>query len=182
MRDPISFAVVGLQDVGKTRLVTRMIGLLQQRGLQVALLKHDGHAAAGAAPTWIRSGSDTALAAEAGAAITAIAGGGQSLAHILRQPATEDVDAQARWLQTVAAASGIRLDIVIAEGWKESDWPKIAVLRTPAHVTWLREACLCNVIAVSMPSGFRSLADPGWRVYDEDDTLGLLTHVLSNLH
>lgn len=116
---PPVVAVVGWSGSGKTTLVTGLVAELSRRGYRVATVKHHHRPDV----TGDEPGKDTWEHARAGAAVVALAGPG--LLALRWSPAAEpDPDAVAR---LVAAAAPV--DLIIAEGYKEGPFPKIAVQR-----------------------------------------------------
>lgn len=151
MSKPAEFAVVGIQNSGKTRLVQKMLRFYGESGLRCAVVKHHGHAVSEEVPRWQKPGSDTQLFAEAGANYTLLAGGGHTLLFGSAASPTEDV----RWLlhrvKQQALIDDVTLDVIIAEGFKESQLAKVAVIRTAQHLDWLAEQSLSNLRALSVP-------------------------------
>lgn len=105
---------VGRSGSGKTTLLEKLIPELCRRGIRIAVIKHTHHS--GLADT---KGSDTYKLAKAGGSVTMLHG----LAGITLFAASEDKNPPIYLLE------GIRdqIDLVIAEGYKNSDAPKIAV-------------------------------------------------------
>ncbi|MGN0353835.1 MAG: molybdopterin-guanine dinucleotide biosynthesis protein B, partial [Muricoprocola sp.] len=60
-------AISGVKNSGKTTLITRILPELKKRGLQVAVIKHDGHDFEADVP-----GTDTWKIAQAGACGTLV--------------------------------------------------------------------------------------------------------------
>jgi molybdopterin-guanine dinucleotide biosynthesis adapter protein len=170
---PCVISVVGPQNAGKTRLVSQMVAMWTGWGLRVAAVKHDGHADAQADDDWEKSGSDTLHYAKAGAAITLVAGGGSSLLRVVRDRHADDVDALCQRLQEVATREGEPVDVVVVEGFKRSELPKVVPLRRSTDVDWLRSEHLSNLFAVVCPEAALSLADGEWPVYHESDVARL---------
>lgn len=171
---PRVISVVGRQNSGKTRLVRRMIAHWHREGLRVAAIKHDAHADGG--DDWEKPGSDTALFAQAGAVATVVAGGGQSLWRWCEDPAADDAMALVARMSRWSRERG-GIDLIVVEGFKHSPLPKVAVLRTPDDLAWLRDARLPALAAVVGPRRAAWLAGAKWPVYDEDDIPGLCREV-----
>ncbi|MCZ7525575.1 MAG: molybdopterin-guanine dinucleotide biosynthesis protein B [Acidimicrobiia bacterium] len=106
--------VTGTSDSGKTGLVVALVPALARRGLRVGYLKH-----AHEGFELDRPGSDTDRATRAGAAAVAVLGGGRGSA--LLQPGEETATA------VLARMTGC--DLVLAEGFGTSAWPKVLVVR-----------------------------------------------------
>jgi molybdopterin-guanine dinucleotide biosynthesis protein B len=111
-RPPI-VAVSGFSGAGKTRLLSRLIPALVDRGLRVGVLKHTSHAHPFDVP-----GKDTDVLRRAGALAAAIEGP-HGLAYF--GPRAGGARALARLLPEV--------DLVLAEGFKHEPLPRIEVFR-----------------------------------------------------
>lgn len=108
---PISF--VAYSGTGKTTLLEKVVATLKARGVRVAMLKHDAHEFDVDKP-----GKDTHRFTQAGADIVAIANE-RHAAIMINRPTTFD--------ELIAHISDV--DIILTEGWKSGDIPKIAVRR-----------------------------------------------------
>lgn len=108
-------SIVGKSDTGKTTLLEKLIPELKARGVIVATVKHDVHGFDIDVP-----GKDTWRHARAGADIVFIANS-EKTAMISRVKQDLDLD------EIAALAEGA--DILITEGYKRADKPKIEVSR-----------------------------------------------------
>ncbi|MCL6454125.1 MAG: molybdopterin-guanine dinucleotide biosynthesis protein MobB [Alicyclobacillus sp.] len=144
---PLVVAVAGLHDAGKTTVGAQMAAIWTGWGLRVGVIKHDGHATPDAPDDWEKPQSDTMRMAAAGAAFTMVTGGGRTLLRAVADPASGDPLALQRRLATYAAACGQPLDIILVEGFKFADLPKVVVLR-PEDAAWYADAGLTNVLAL----------------------------------
>jgi len=120
---PAIMLIVGFANSGKTRLMTRLIEVLSLRGLRVGAVKHHGHNA----PSAVRSdfemdqpGKDTWKYRQAGAR-AAVISSRFGIGIIL------DVDHDHELSELIGLMPD--MDIVLAEGYKRSDHPKIEVFR-----------------------------------------------------
>ena len=107
-------AISGVKNSGKTTLIERILPKLQEMGLQVAVIKHDGH-------TFVPDpeDTDTGRYIQAGAYGTAIFYG-ETYKVIKRQAVDEHA-----LLQQFPEA-----DLILLEGLKHSTWPKIEIVRS----------------------------------------------------
>ena len=124
---PAIMLIVGFANSGKTQLMTRLIEVLSLRGLRVGAVKHHGHNA----PSAVRPdfepefkmdqpGKDTWKYRQAGAKAAVISsrfGIGM----------VRDVDHDHELTELTHLMPD--MDIVLAEGYKRSDHPKIEVFR-----------------------------------------------------
>ncbi|MBC7263499.1 MAG: molybdopterin-guanine dinucleotide biosynthesis protein B [Chloroflexi bacterium] len=108
-------SVVGKSGVGKTAFLEKLIAELKRRGYTVATVKHDRHDFEIDHP-----GKDTWRHAMAGADVVAISSP-QRMAMIRRVRAELSLDEVVGLLPDV--------DIVLTEGYKQGDKPKIEVSR-----------------------------------------------------
>ena len=107
------FSVVAFSGTGKTTLIEKLVRELKQRGLRVAVVKHDAHEF-----EIDREGKDSWRFTKAGADVTAIVS------------ATKAAIMENRAVTIEALLEKITdVDIIITEGYKAGPWPKIAVMR-----------------------------------------------------
>ena len=116
LKRPAVLAVSGVPGSGKTALLEKLIPLLQGRGLKVGIIKGDREAPAPAVP-----GTDAARLQQAGAQGVAVYSGGR---YVL----TEEFRLNEQDLLALFERHGY--DLVLMEGFKESGWPKIEVVRS----------------------------------------------------
>ena len=109
----IIVAVSGVKNSGKTTLITNLIPEFNQRGYQVATIKHDGHEFEGDVV-----GTDTYKHSKAGAYGTAIFSKGQYVLKKQQEVSEQDL------IPMFPEA-----DIIILEGFKYSAYPKVEVIR-----------------------------------------------------
>ncbi|MDK2821401.1 MAG: molybdopterin-guanine dinucleotide biosynthesis adapter protein [Clostridia bacterium] len=108
-------SVVGKSDAGKTTLIVRLIPELKRRGYRVATVKHDVHGFDIDHP-----GKDTWFHARAGADVVAISSPNK-LAFIEKVQNETPLDEIRKRIKNV--------DLIITEGYKREDKPKIEVHR-----------------------------------------------------
>jgi molybdopterin-guanine dinucleotide biosynthesis protein B len=109
-------SVVGHSNSGKTTLVVKLIQELKSRGYRVATAKHTPQEASLDEP-----GKDSWRHLEAGSSATAV--GAQDRIMLIKPVASGDPVAE------IIAMMGEDYDILIIEGFKQSDLPKIEVHR-----------------------------------------------------
>ncbi|MDT3417938.1 MULTISPECIES: molybdopterin-guanine dinucleotide biosynthesis protein B [Brevibacillus] len=158
---PSVLQVVGYSNSGKTTLLTKLIPLLEQEGLRVGVIKHDG----GHDFEWDRPGKDTWRYRDAGASLVAIVSRSKT-AMLELKPVPLPV-----LVERMAEAGA---DLVLVEGFKQEDYEKLVVLRDPAH----REL----VEAVTRPvavASWEPFAHPTLPVYAIDDAAGVARFILN---
>ncbi len=137
---PYLFAISGYKHTGKTTLITKLLPILTDRGYKVAVIKHDGHEFEGDVP-----GTDTYKHFQAGAYGTAVFSQGKVLIH-KRETGVDE---------KMLIHAFPEADIILLEGFKESDYPKY-VCNYPAEEVIAPEILAERIIA-------------GKKVYDEAD-------------
>jgi molybdopterin-guanine dinucleotide biosynthesis protein MobB len=110
-------SIVGRTNSGKTTLIERLIPALARRGCRVATIKHHHHGDFQAD----HPGKDSWRHAQAGAIATALAGA-QRLAVFQRVETELSPEQIARFFV-------VRPDLVLTEGYKDSLFPKVEVVR-----------------------------------------------------
>ena len=106
-------AVSGVKNSGKTTLLEKLIPALNARGLRTAVIKHDGHGFAAD-----REGTDTCRLLAAGAMGAAIFDGEKFQA--VKYAAVTESDLIALYPEA---------DLILLEGFKWTDYPKIELVR-----------------------------------------------------
>jgi molybdopterin-guanine dinucleotide biosynthesis adapter protein len=112
-------AIVGSSGTGKTTLIEKLIPVLRKKGFRVGTIKHDVHGFSIDQP-----GKDSWRHKEAGASMV--------LLSSPRQVAmVKDVAHDTPLDELVSYFSGV--DIILAEGYKRGDRPKLEVFRPEIH-------------------------------------------------
>ena len=112
-------AVSGVHNSGKTTLLEKLIPLLRARGLNVRVIKNDGHDFTPDVP-----GTDSFRLREAGAEGVAVFSGQRYLLTEAFRLTEQDL---------LALFERHGYDLVLMEGFKESGWPKIEVVRSAIY-------------------------------------------------
>jgi molybdopterin-guanine dinucleotide biosynthesis protein MobB len=152
---PPIISIVGESKSGKTTLIEKLISELNSRGYKVATIKHSIHSL-----SFDKEGKDSWRHIQAGSAATAIISPDQI---VLIKSLSEEPD-----LNEIAHILGDDCDIILAEGFKQSQVPKIEVHRKAAspplsHVT--------NCIAIATDEPLESSA----RQFSLNDIKGIAT-------
>ena len=147
------FCVVGYSNSGKTTLIERVVPILKERGLRVLTIKHARHFEVDreGKDSWrlFRSGADVIITSK------------EKTAYISRLPDN---------LEFLLEIFGRLYDVVIVEGFKSSDYPKIVVLDEGEMPN------LKNVVAVV--SDFEVDFDPRFR---RDDYEGVANFIVKKI-
>lgn len=133
-RQPV-IAVSGVKNSGKTTLVTKLVSELVARGLQVATIKHDAHSFEPDVP-----GRDSYRHREAGAYGSAVFDGEKSMVIKNGARAIEDMIAQFP-----------EADIIVLEGAKQTDWPKIEIVRASNSSTPVCDPSTLVALVTDLP-------------------------------
>lgn len=112
-------SIVGESKSGKTTLIEKLISDLKSRGYRVATIKHSIHRL-----SFDKAGKDSWRHLQAGSAATAIVSPDEV---ILIKPVAAEPD-----LNKVARLLGEDYDIILTEGFKQSQAPKVEVHRKAA--------------------------------------------------
>ncbi len=162
-------SVVGRSNVGKTTLMERLIAELKRRGYRVATIKHDVHGF-----DIDRPGKDSWRHAQAGSDLVVIASPGR-VAMIARTPQEFSLD-------EIVARLPLAVDIVLTEGYKRGDKPKIEVSRAACGRELL--SIPGELLALATDQPYPELAVPQYGLADaaglvdliEERVLGFTSH------
>ena len=149
-------SIVGKSDAGKTTLIEKLILELVRRGYRVATVKHDVHGF-----DVDREGKDSWRHKQAGAH-TVVISSPEKLALIRDVDHDADLaEVRDKYIQDV--------DLILTEGFKRNNQPKIEVFRKEKH-----QELLCkkedNLLAVASNQPL----DVGVPCFDIDDARGLV--------
>jgi len=143
-------SIVGRSESGKTTLLEKLIPELQKRGYHVGTIKHSQEI------DFVPC-KDSERHLAAGSEVTAVAASGRI---VVIKPAKEPaIDEVARFL-------GNELDIILCEGFKQGDTPKLEVHRK-GHGTLLEGLTRLVAIVTDEP------LDTGVRQFSQDDIQGM---------
>jgi len=143
---------VGKSGSGKTTLLEKVVAELTRRGIKVGTVKHDAHGF-----EIDHEGKDSWRHKRAGAR-TVVLASSEKIAVIK--------DTEAEWPPARLVNSFITdVDVVVAEGFKESGFPKIEVLREANSIALV---CGDNPLLVAVATDIAGL-NPGVPVFSIDD-------------
>ncbi len=151
-------SVVGKSNVGKTTMLEKLLPELKRRGYRVATIKHDVHGFSIDQP-----GKDSWKHAQAGADIVVISSP-QKMAVIEKVEQERSLDEIAERLKDI--------DIIITEGYKRQDKPKIEVYRPEISDTLLCEKEELLALATDVPLHM------GVPEFGLDDSAGIVDLIL----
>ena len=151
-------AVSGVKNSGKTTLLEQLIPALKARGLRVAIVKHDGHGFAAD-----REGTDTCRLLQAGAMGAAIFDGEKF--QMVKYAAVSEEDLIAMYPEA---------DLVLLEGFKWTDYPKIELVRKGNS-----EAPACDPATLIALVTDTEARVPGVPTFDYSEIDALADHIVN---
>lgn len=163
---PPIVSVVGRSDSGKTTFLEKLIPALKRKGLRVAVVKHDRHGF-----EMDRPGKDTWRLREAGADAVMISAPNQ-LALIRR-----NLEREASLDELAALVEG-SVDLILTEGYKSGDRPKVEVSRRAVSGGEL--LCTEEELLAVVADGPRPVRVPQFGLDDADSVAALLVAHLRN--
>ncbi|MFA1818965.1 molybdopterin-guanine dinucleotide biosynthesis protein B [Virgibacillus oceani] len=126
--------IVGYKNTGKTTLMEKIINYFTAQNHKIGTLKHHGH---GGEPKHVH-GTDSFKHLQAGSSISAVQGEKQlqlSIADVSAYPLEK----------LISLYTFMPIDILLLEGFKQADYPKIIIIRNKEDKALLE---LSNIIAV----------------------------------
>ena len=159
LQKPFIFCVSGLKNSGKTRMICALLTEAKARGYSCAVIKHDGHDCFTDAPE-----TDTFYFSQKGAAATAIFSDSRFMLSAIKQTNAEEL------IEKIKSIHEQKLDFIILEGLKDSDYPKIEVMRKEVSEKSVckKETLICtasNFEVLSTGDNQNNIPN-----YDSDDT------------
>ena len=152
-KKPFVFCVSGLKNSGKTRMVLALLLEAKKRGYKCAAIKHDGHDCFSDA-----EGTDTFLFSKAGSESSAVFSERRFMfCSKARKVCPDD-------LIKNALALNSSLDYVVIEGLKNSDFPKVELLRKG-----ICEKSFCKKNLICRASDFNFFSEDGIPSFNTDD-------------
>lgn len=128
MSPPPAFGIAGYKNSGKTTLIVALLGELSSRGWRVGTIKHAHHDFDIDHP-----GKDSYLHRTAGATEVIVASA-RRIAHI------RELDDQHQPDLDEIITRLVRVDLVLVEGWKSGDHPRLELRRTGAGLPAIASA------------------------------------------
>ena len=148
---PPIVSIVGKSDTGKTTLLEKLVPELRARGYRIGTIKHDVHDF-----DIDHRGKDSWRHKQAGAHTVAISS--PTKVALVKDVETEET------LDSLASKYFHDVDIILTEGYKKEDKPKIEVFRSQVHETPLCKGDEHLVALVSDTS--LDLGVPRFELYD----------------
>jgi molybdopterin-guanine dinucleotide biosynthesis protein B len=156
---PAIVSIVGNSDAGKTTLLEKLVAELTARGYRVGTVKHDIHGF-----DIDHEGKDSWRHKQAGAHTVVISS--PMKVAVVKDAETEET------LDGLASKYFQDVDLILTEGYKKEDKPKIEIFRSRVHKTPLLGG---NEHLAALVSDTR--LDLGVPLFDLDDTAGLADFV-----
>lgn len=124
--------IVGYKNAGKTTLMKLLIHYFSAQKMKVGTLKHHGHGGDIDLP----ENTDSTSYMEAGATVSGVQG------EIITQLTFTDLPFE----ELIHIYAALPIDLLLIEGYKEADYPKIVLLRNREDLSLLTE--LSHITAV----------------------------------
>ncbi len=140
MADLRILQIVGYKKSGKTSLISSWVEHLTDSGIRVAVIKHHGHHTPLEQPN---DGTDSMRFYHAGAVSSIVVGSDTIQLHMCKE--------QFRLNNYIHLAMMSEPEVILIEGFKEADFPKVVLLREEADWDTLQH--VTNCIAVIIPEG-----------------------------
>lgn len=115
---PPVISVIGKSDSGKTTVIEKLIPVFKKRGYRIGIIKHASHGFEAD-----QRGKDSWRHKQAGADTVMVASPGRI--GMIKDIACESIDCLMEYFQD--------MDLVITEGFKKENKPKIEVFRSGIH-------------------------------------------------
>ena len=135
-----TYALAAWSGSGKTTYLEKLLPALKERGLRVAVVKHDGHDF-----ELDREGKDTWRLTRAGADVTAIVSATHAAVMENRPVPLEEVVASIR-----------NVDLILVEGAKSGPWKKILFYRAGAGKPPAADPKRCAAVVTDTPLDTRA--------------------------
>lgn len=125
------YSFVAFSGTGKTTLLEKLVPILKQKGLRVAVIKHDSHDF-----EIDHEGKDSWRMTQAGADVTVISSSAKTAIMENRFVSMDTL------LPRI-----LNVDLILTEGYKHGRWPKLGILREGAEQLPLPEAAFAAIIS-----------------------------------
>ncbi len=174
MKKQYIFAVSGVKNSGKTRLIAKLIPYFHGKGMTVSVIKHDGHDFEPDVPE-----TDSYRLRKAGAEGVAVFSDSRMM--IIKENRNPSFRKSPEEQAREAVKAFPQSDVIILEGFKHSTYPKIEVLRKgnssePVCGTEDLMGLVTAFCPEELPEKYRNI-----QVYDPDDCDGLAEAILKYL-
>lgn len=156
--------IAGYQNSGKTTLMEKLIAHATEQGKRVAVIKHHGH---GGVPE-LPDGKDSTRHHQAGAFVTGVEGGG-ILQLTIQQPS---------WTlpELLKLYDQFPVDSILIEGFKQTDYPKVVIIRSEEDIALVSlPGVQCVIAWCDMPKQ----KVPVFHVKQDDEYVPFLFKLLS---
>ena len=150
---PVILSIVGKSGSGKTTLIEKLLPELKSRGYRIGTIKHAAHEV-----DMDRKGKDSWRHRKAGADTVLVVS--PNTVALVKNAADQNQENVDKYFDDV--------DLVLTEGFKSGDKPKIEIFRPEAH-----SELLCRGDAQLIAVVTDAVIDPGVPVYGLDDVNGL---------
>ncbi|MCP1309471.1 molybdopterin-guanine dinucleotide biosynthesis protein B [Paenibacillus tyrfis] len=147
----IGFA--GYSDSGKTTMVSLLVPYFEERGIKVAVIKHDAHGHYKEAPA-----ADSTLFIQSGA----------SASVVLSPDAVRIYERKTVTLQETIKRLKGSCELILIEGFKRESHDKIAVFRTEEQARIVQELAVPPIACIAADRKLAGAAAPGIPFFSMD--------------
>lgn len=141
--------VAGYSNSGKTTLVEKLVSFATQQGLRVGTIKHHGH---GGGLMSLDDGKDSWRHRQAGAKVSAAVSKGALQLNVSREK---------EWTpnELLELYSNFPLDVVVIEGFKQSPFPKVVLIKelSDLKLLTLLENIICVISWIPLPEEIKQI-------------------------
>ncbi len=141
--------VAGYSNSGKTTLVEKLVSFATQQGLRVGTIKHHGH---GGELMSLDDGKDSWRHRQAGAKVSAAVSKGALQLNVSREK---------EWTpnELLELYSNFPLDVVVIEGFKQSPFPKVVLIKelSDLKLLTLLENIICVISWIPLPEEIKQI-------------------------
>ena len=136
---PFIFQMVGYHNSGKTTFMNKLLSRLKGEGIKTVTIKHHGH---GGKPAVVEE-TDSAQHISAGAVASLVEGGGRLILQ----------SEQMNWSleEKLQLMSIINPDLILIEGHKHADYPKLVFIRKEEDLQLLEELTHIEMVLLQQP-------------------------------
>lgn len=134
MVNPFVLQVVGYQNSGKTTYINSLIERLSSENMKVGTVKHHGH---GGKPE-VNEKKDSSMHIQSGAQVSLVEGDGRLI--LQAEKLTWSLKEQINILKS------IQLDVLIIEGHKYEDYPKVVIIKDENDLKLLKDLSNIKVV------------------------------------
>ncbi|MBT2653843.1 molybdopterin-guanine dinucleotide biosynthesis protein B [Bacillus sp. ISL-18] len=167
---PFIFQVVGYQNSGKTTILTKLIKNLSDRGRRTVTIKHHGHGGKPAVPEQ----KDSSRHLSSGALASLVEGSGRMI--LQADPQNLSLEEQIELIKF------FQPDVIIIEGYKYKDYPKLLLLRNKEDLPLLDVTTKICAVGYWSEELNNDYLYPSFSINDDAMIHWIAEFILKNVH